>query len=68
MLFAVLIDRGIKGSRMYQSILFLPVMLSLALIGIIWEFMYSPELRPDQHRHRAQPATATPSTGSAIRN
>ncbi|MEY9967088.1 multiple sugar transport system permease protein [Streptacidiphilus sp. MAP12-16] len=41
MLFAVLIDRGIKGSRMYQSILFLPVMLSLALIGIIWEFMYS---------------------------
>jgi ABC-type sugar transport system permease subunit len=41
MLFAVLIDRGIKGSRMYQSILFLPVMLSLALIGIIWEFVYS---------------------------
>lgn len=41
MLFAIVIDRGIKGSRMYQSILFLPVMLSLALIGIIWEFMYS---------------------------
>jgi len=41
MFFAVLIDRGIKGSRMYQSILFLPVMLSLALVGIIWEFMYS---------------------------
>ncbi|WUH94907.1 sugar ABC transporter permease [Streptomyces sp. NBC_00433] len=41
MLFAVLIDRGIRGSRMYQSILFLPVMLSLALVGIIWEFMYS---------------------------
>jgi ABC-type sugar transport system permease subunit len=44
MLFAVLIDRGIKGSRMYQSILFLPVMLSLALVGIIWEFMYSQNL------------------------
>jgi multiple sugar transport system permease protein len=42
MLFAVIIDRGIKGSRIYQSILFLPVMLSLALIGIIWEFIYSP--------------------------
>ncbi|MFE6038625.1 carbohydrate ABC transporter permease [Streptomyces sp. NPDC056452] len=41
MLFAVVIDRGISGSRMYQSILFLPVMLSLALVGIIWEFMYS---------------------------
>ena len=43
MLFAILIDRGIRGSRIYQSILFLPVMLSLALIGIIWEFMYAPE-------------------------
>nr|WP_225846624.1 sugar ABC transporter permease [Streptomyces sp. HPF1205] len=41
MLFAVVIDRGIRGSRMYQSILFLPVMLSLALVGIIWEFVYS---------------------------
>lgn len=41
MVFAVVIDRGISGSRMYQSILFLPVMLSLALVGIIWEFMYS---------------------------
>ncbi|WP_371933731.1 carbohydrate ABC transporter permease [Streptomyces castrisilvae] len=41
MLFAVLLDRNIRGSRMYQSALFLPVMLSLALIGIIWEFVYS---------------------------
>jgi multiple sugar transport system permease protein len=42
MLFAVLLDRGIKGSRVYQSVLFLPVMLSLALIGIVWELIYSP--------------------------
>ncbi|MDT5029517.1 MAG: multiple sugar transport system permease protein [Micromonosporaceae bacterium] len=42
MLFAVIINRGIRGSRIYQSLLFLPVMLSLALIGIIWELMYSP--------------------------
>jgi ABC-type sugar transport system permease subunit len=41
MLFAVLIDRGVRGSRIYQSVLFLPVMLSLALIGIMWEFVYS---------------------------
>ena len=41
MLFAVIIDRGLRGSRIYQSVLFLPVMLSLALIGIIWEFIYS---------------------------
>jgi ABC-type sugar transport system permease subunit len=42
MLFAVLIDSGLKGSRVYQTVLFLPVMLSLALIGIIWGFFYSP--------------------------
>jgi multiple sugar transport system permease protein len=42
-LFAVVLDRNIKGSRIYQSILFLPVMLSLALIGIIWELIYAPQ-------------------------
>lgn len=42
MLFAVILDRGVRGSRVYQSALFLPVMLSLALIGIIWELIYSP--------------------------
>lgn len=41
-LFAVVLDRNIRGSRIYQSIIFLPVMLSLALIGIIWELIYSP--------------------------
>lgn len=43
MLFAVLLDKGIKGTRVYQSIFFLPVMMSLALIGIIWQLMYSPD-------------------------
>lgn len=43
MLFAVLLDRGIRGSRIYQSIFFLPVMLSLALIGIIWQLVYTPD-------------------------
>jgi multiple sugar transport system permease protein len=37
----VILDRNLRGSRVYQSVLFLPVMLSLALIGIIWEFVYS---------------------------
>ncbi|HYZ53260.1 MAG TPA: sugar ABC transporter permease [Streptosporangiaceae bacterium] len=40
-LLAVLLDGKIRGSRIYQSIFFLPVMLSLALIGTIWELMYS---------------------------
>ncbi len=43
MLFAVLLNNNIKGTRIYQSIFFLPVMLSLALIGIIWQLMYSPD-------------------------
>jgi ABC-type sugar transport system permease subunit len=38
---AVLLDQPIRGSRIYQSIFFLPVMLSVALIGIIWELIYS---------------------------
>lgn len=40
LLFAVLLDRKIRGSRLYQSLFFVPVMLSLALVGIIWELMY----------------------------
>ncbi|HEV7167858.1 MAG TPA: sugar ABC transporter permease [Micrococcaceae bacterium] len=40
LLLAVLLDQQIRGSRIYQSIFFLPVMLSLALIGIIWQLFY----------------------------
>ena len=38
---AVLLDQQIRGSRIYQSVFFLPVMLSLALTGIIWQLMYN---------------------------
>ena len=38
-LFAVLLDREIRGSRFYQSAFYLPVVLSLALIGFIWELL-----------------------------
>ncbi|WP_378057592.1 carbohydrate ABC transporter permease [Actinophytocola glycyrrhizae] len=38
---AALLDREIRGSRIYQSIFFLPVVLSLALIGFIWQLIYS---------------------------
>lgn len=40
LLLAVLLDQNIRGSRIYQSIFFAPVMLSLALIGIIWQLFY----------------------------
>lgn len=42
-LFAVLLDREIRGTRIYQSIFYLPVVLSLAIIGFIWQLQYAPE-------------------------
>jgi multiple sugar transport system permease protein len=38
---AVLLDREIRGSKIYQSIFFMPVVLSLALVGFIWQLIYS---------------------------
>ena len=38
---AVMLDREIRGSRIYQSIFFMPVVLSLALVGFIWQLIYS---------------------------
>ncbi|MGT2461833.1 carbohydrate ABC transporter permease [Sinomonas atrocyanea] len=40
LLLAVLLDQKIRGSRIYQSIFFAPVMLSLALVGVIWQLFY----------------------------
>lgn len=41
-LLAYQIDRQIKGHKIYESIYYLPVVLSLAVIGIIWNFMLQP--------------------------
>ncbi|HEY2298152.1 MAG TPA: sugar ABC transporter permease [Jatrophihabitans sp.] len=41
LLIAVLLDQRIRGSKFYQTVFFVPVMLSLALTGIIWELMYN---------------------------
>ncbi len=42
LLLAVLLDQQIKGSRIYQTVFFIPVMMSLALVGIIWQLLYAP--------------------------
>jgi ABC-type sugar transport system permease subunit len=43
MLFAYLLDKNIRGSAFYQSIFYMPVVLSLAIVGFIWKsVMYSP--------------------------
>ncbi len=43
MFMAVLLDREIRGTRIYQTVFYLPVVLSLAVIGIIWTLQYAPE-------------------------
>ncbi len=41
MFLAVLVDREIKATRFYQTSFYLPVVLSGALIGFIWQLIYS---------------------------
>jgi len=41
-LMAVLLDREMRGARIYQSIFFLPVVLALAVVALIWEIQYTP--------------------------
>ncbi len=42
MLMAVILDQNIRGTRIYQSVLYMPVVLSLAIVGFIAQLMYSP--------------------------
>jgi len=43
LLLAVLLDRQLRFSRIYQSVLYLPMVLSLALVGFIWQLVYQPD-------------------------
>jgi multiple sugar transport system permease protein len=41
-LLAYQVDRRIRGHKIYESVYYIPVVLSLAVIGIIWRFMFGP--------------------------
>jgi multiple sugar transport system permease protein len=41
MFLAVLLDKEMRFGRFYQTALYLPVVLSLALVGFIWQLIYS---------------------------
>ena len=41
LLLAVLLDREASHTKFYQTALYLPVVLSMALIGFIWQLMFS---------------------------
>jgi multiple sugar transport system permease protein len=44
LLLAVLLDRKLRFIQIYQSVLYLPVVLALAMVGFIWTLMYEPNL------------------------
>ena len=41
MFLGVLLDKEMRFSRFYQTAIYLPVVLSLALVGFIWQLIYS---------------------------
>ncbi|MEZ5226554.1 MAG: sugar ABC transporter permease [Acidimicrobiales bacterium] len=44
MVLAYLLDKNLRGSRIYQSMFYTPVVLSLAVVGFIWQsVVYSTE-------------------------
>ena len=44
MLLAYILDKDIRGTRFYQGIFFTPVVLSLAVVGFMWQsVIYSTE-------------------------
>jgi multiple sugar transport system permease protein len=42
MFLAVLLDRELRGASIYQSVFYMPVVLSLVVVGFIWELQFAP--------------------------
>jgi ABC-type sugar transport system permease subunit len=42
LLLAVLLDRPLRGSRLYKSAFYLPITLSLVVVGQVWTWIYQP--------------------------
>ncbi|MEU6575629.1 sugar ABC transporter permease [Streptomyces sp. NPDC046805] len=40
---ALQLDKNIRFSRVYQTAFFLPVVMSLAVIGFVWQLVYNPD-------------------------
>jgi ABC-type sugar transport system permease subunit len=41
---AVLLDKGIPGSTFFKSVIYLPMIFSYVIIGMIWNFIYEPRM------------------------
>ncbi|MFV2063445.1 MAG: carbohydrate ABC transporter permease [Chloroflexota bacterium] len=43
LLLAVLLDRPLRGSRVYKSAFYMPITLSLVVVGQVWIWIYQPD-------------------------
>lgn len=43
MFLAYQLNKSIRFSRLYQTAIFLPMVISLAVVGVIWEIIYNPD-------------------------
>jgi ABC-type sugar transport system permease subunit len=43
LLLAVLLDRPLRGSRFYKSAFYMPITLSLVVVGQVWIWIYQPD-------------------------
>ncbi len=41
---AVLLDKGVPASTFFKSIIYLPMIFSYVIIGLIWNFIYEPRM------------------------
>jgi raffinose/stachyose/melibiose transport system permease protein len=44
LLLAVLLNEKIKGSIFFRTIIFIPVVMSMAATGLLWNFIYNPDI------------------------
>jgi raffinose/stachyose/melibiose transport system permease protein len=41
---AILLNKGFRGSSIYRSVFYFPAILSLAVVGLIWNWIYLPDI------------------------
>ena len=70
LLLALLINSRMRGVNVFRTIYFVPVVMSMVVVSLLWRFIYSPTGRPAQRDHRDDHVRGGPDrwTGSATRD
>ncbi len=42
LLLALLVEKGVKGLRIFRTIFILPIMIAPIVVGIVWRYLYNP--------------------------